>query len=251
MPTRSYAARELIFQEGTTAEEAFIVQSGSVQLVRMNGANEAVLATVGAGKCFGELAVLEMGTQYPYSARAAHDTVVQTFTRDEFLALLAQCPPTLQPLLECAFDQYRRTALRGQTTQEAGATLEGVQRITLQAGTDSLRTQIPEPLNVALNRLPYKIGGYPENGEINSMEGNNLYLASKAPPLMVSRQHCQIEIADGKLILLDLGSRFCTIVNDLAIGRGHGRYQAPLSMGENLVRLGGYDSPYLLKIVVE
>ncbi len=251
MPTQNFAAKEMIIREGTSAEAAFVVQSGSVHILRQGAQGESAIATVGPGKCFGELAVLEPGTPYPYSVRAAEDTVVSSITPDEFYAMMAQCPAPLQPLIDCAFDQFRRTALRGGAAQEAGAALGGITRISIRPASEAVKPHMDAVVEVMLTRLPFKIGGYPEGGEINSTDGCNLYLPAKAPPLLVSRQHCQIEIADEKLVLLDLGSRFNTVVNGLVIGRGRGHYKASLVTGENEVRLGGEDAPYVITVVVE
>lgn len=251
MPTQTYAAKELIIQEGSSAEAAFIVQSGSVQLLRHGPQGESAIATLTAGKCFGELAVLEPGSPYAYSARALEPAAINRMTRDEFMALMAQCPIELQPLIDCAFDQFRRTALRGGGTAEAAATLGDIKRISIRPASDAVKPHMDPVMEVMINRLPFKIGGYPIDGEINSTDGNNLFIPAKAPPLAVSRQHCQIEVADEKLVLLDLGSRFNTVVNGVSIGRGRGHYKAVLTSGENHIKLGGEDSIYALTIVVE
>jgi hypothetical protein len=105
-----------------------------------------------------------------------------------------------------------------------------------------------KPIEVAVTRLPFRIGGYPEGGEASRRDQVHLSIAAHDNPLRVSRQHCEITVENKALVVSDLGSRLCTKVNGMTIGRGRGAYMAPLKKGENEIILGASDSPYRVTV---
>jgi CRP-like cAMP-binding protein len=56
---RSYSKDAMIFCEGEHGEELFIIQKGSVKIVKVTDNNEILLAVLKAGDIFGEMALLE------------------------------------------------------------------------------------------------------------------------------------------------------------------------------------------------
>ena len=54
-----YAASEVIFEEGSTGRELFVVLDGKVDIVKNSGADRAVIVTLGKGEFFGEMAVID------------------------------------------------------------------------------------------------------------------------------------------------------------------------------------------------
>ena len=256
MQTRACLDQEIIYREGDFAGFCYVVQSGIVHLVR---GLDGKPTPVQAGECFGEIAILEENARYSNSAQSIGPATLLAMTMPEFHNYIHQCPPVLLPMLERSFEALKMVAtqepgaLRAKTEETAlpDIKVEGINKVSLRSGSDAMQSVITHPLEVMLSRLPYKIGGFPENGEVSSVDNNNLFIPCKAPPLAISRQHCQIELVDDHLELLDLGSRFNTVVNDVAIGRGRGGYKAVLGLGDNKVRLGGYDSPYTIIIRIE
>jgi pSer/pThr/pTyr-binding forkhead associated (FHA) protein len=59
--------------------------------------------------------------------------------------------------------------------------------------------------------------------------------------LNISYEHCGIEEHEDGIYLVDYGSRFKTIVNDHAIGRGEAATKSLLMLGENQIILGDPD----------
>jgi CRP/FNR family cyclic AMP-dependent transcriptional regulator len=55
---REYRAGDVLFMEGETGEEMFVIQSGSVQVSKRIGDEERPLATLGRGELLGEMAIL-------------------------------------------------------------------------------------------------------------------------------------------------------------------------------------------------
>jgi signal transduction histidine kinase len=89
---RSFQAGEVIFSAGDPGDGLFLVESGAVRISAVVGENEPrVLATIGAGDFFGEMAVLD---DAPRSASATADTktTVTYLGRERLLQLLEDQP---------------------------------------------------------------------------------------------------------------------------------------------------------------
>ena len=79
LPTRQFAAGEPIVCEGHAGEEAFVIVRGTCQVERES---QGVVDTLGAGRVFGELAILT-GNPRDATVRATTDVVVQVVSRQE------------------------------------------------------------------------------------------------------------------------------------------------------------------------
>jgi CRP/FNR family transcriptional regulator, cyclic AMP receptor protein len=55
---REFHAGDVLFREGETGEEMYVIQSGLVQLLKRVGPDERALATLGRGEFLGEMAIL-------------------------------------------------------------------------------------------------------------------------------------------------------------------------------------------------
>ena len=54
-----FDADDVIFEEGSTGRELFVVLDGQVEIAKMNGASKTVIVTLGKGEFFGEMAVID------------------------------------------------------------------------------------------------------------------------------------------------------------------------------------------------
>ncbi|HVS51824.1 MAG TPA: ATP-binding protein [Opitutaceae bacterium] len=89
---RKFRAGEIIFSAGDPGDGFYVVDSGQVQISAMVGQNEPrVLATIGPGDFFGEMAVLDDAPRSA-TARADGDTVATFLSRAELLELLDRRP---------------------------------------------------------------------------------------------------------------------------------------------------------------
>ena len=150
-----------------------------------------------------------------------------------------------KPLLLLAFERLTPTKSKAKPVTH-NLPKGDILQITISPASDTLKTQL-KPIDVAVTSLPFRIGGYPEDGERNRKDQVSLAIASQRNPLRISRQHCEIALDEqDNLIINDVGSRFCTTVNGIQIGRGRGIYSQPLQKGDNEVYLGGPESQYKL-----
>ena len=90
--TRRFGAGEIIFSAGDAGDGFYVIESGRVQIVAaFGGAEPRVLATIGAGDFFGEMAVLDDAPRSA-TAKAETDTRAAFISRDDLLDLLDRQP---------------------------------------------------------------------------------------------------------------------------------------------------------------
>ena len=103
MPIRFAAGQEII-RQGEPGSRFYMISSGKVDVVRHDGNAEQVLATLGPGQYFGEVALLK-GSGRNATVRAVEDTTVLSIARKDFTALVENLP-----ILGQAFSQTSRNA---------------------------------------------------------------------------------------------------------------------------------------------
>lgn len=249
MSTKPIEKDTIVFQEGDAADTAYFVVSGKIELSEIGQGQAAVLRTVGENEVFGELAVYENSALRPYTAKALEGCEITPITAEEYKAAVEKLSAPLQALLSLAGEKMKQGRSKASKKQNKVITTN-IKKISVKPAGGKLEGQV-KPMDIPLARLPFRIGGYPEGGEVNRRDTVHLSISSQANPLRVSRQHCEIAIDGDSLAIVDLGSRFCTTVNGTIIGRGRGAYKAPLAMGENEVILGAADSGYKLTVTCE
>jgi CRP/FNR family transcriptional regulator, cyclic AMP receptor protein len=89
---KRFAKGDVLFREGDTASEAYLLQEGRVRLVRRVRGTERSLMVVRANELFGETAVLE-GALRTCTALALTDGVALALDQDTFRRLLETNPP--------------------------------------------------------------------------------------------------------------------------------------------------------------
>lgn len=89
---RHFRAGDEIFRAGAPGDGFYVIETGRVQIIAAIGTSEPrVLATIGDGDFFGEMAVLDDAPRSA-TARAETDTQATFFSRDVLLQLLEQRP---------------------------------------------------------------------------------------------------------------------------------------------------------------
>lgn len=82
---------EVIFAEGARADAMYLVDSGEVELSQETGRRREVLARIGPGGFFGEMALLT-GRPRSATATATRDTILWVLYRNEFEDLITRHP---------------------------------------------------------------------------------------------------------------------------------------------------------------
>ena len=96
---RTYLAGDFIFEEGETGGYAYVIDSGSVEIVKLTPDGLTVLATLEKATLFGEMAIIEGGLRSA-GARAKSDVTVTEIDSENFLLYLSQKPKIALNLLK-------------------------------------------------------------------------------------------------------------------------------------------------------
>jgi len=104
---KTFRDGEIIFEEGSTGRDMFVIQSGQVEIVTGKGEAETVLAVLGKGEIFGEMALFE---RLPRSAtvRAKGSARVLTVDPRTFLSKVSADPTLAFEILKRMSKRVRR-----------------------------------------------------------------------------------------------------------------------------------------------
>lgn len=249
MDSKTIEKDTVIFQEGDVADVAYFIVSGKVETLQAGRGLAPTKKILAENEIVGELAVYDPTALRPYQAKALEQSTVIPIPAEALAAVTAAQPVAVQALLQLAFDKMKQGRAKTISRKNAALT-SAIKKITIKPVGDKMNALF-KPVEVSANRLPFRVGGFPEGGEPNRRDTVHLSIPAQANPLRVSRQHCEIGIEEDTLIMTDLGSRFCTTVNGTTIGRGRGCYSLPLQMGENSVTLGTPEGNYTLSVMCE
>lgn len=96
---RSFAKNTILINEGDNSDSLYLILSGSVQVYTSdNEGKEALLATLAAGDCFGELSLLD-GRARSASVRTLEPCQTLVLSREAFGICMYQHPSVAQELL--------------------------------------------------------------------------------------------------------------------------------------------------------
>ncbi|MBT4464832.1 MAG: Crp/Fnr family transcriptional regulator [Rhodospirillaceae bacterium] len=96
-----------LFKEGDEGNQAFVMEEGEVQIVKVTGEKEIVLATVGKGGVVGEMALLDDSPRMA-TARSTKGGRAIGISRQMFEAKMAKADPFVRGLLNILADHVRR-----------------------------------------------------------------------------------------------------------------------------------------------
>jgi len=99
---------EFVFREGDSAQFAYVLKSGTIEILRMSSSKEIVLGTVSEGEVFGEMALID-GAPRSASARAIGECQVQEVDRDAFSDYVSENPSVMYSLMKKLSGYVRST----------------------------------------------------------------------------------------------------------------------------------------------
>ena len=104
----SYRKSEVIFEEGSTGNEMYLVLSGQVLLsVRESGKEEVALAELNPGDFFGEMALVDDSPRSATAVAAKDNTELITLDRSKFLFMVRQQPEFALSLMHTLCQRLR------------------------------------------------------------------------------------------------------------------------------------------------
>ena len=83
---------DVIFEEGSTGRELFVVLDGRIDIVKKSGASKTVIVRLSKGEFFGEMAVIDGSARSATAVSAAPNTRVMRINHARFVYLVSQQP---------------------------------------------------------------------------------------------------------------------------------------------------------------
>jgi CRP/FNR family transcriptional regulator, cyclic AMP receptor protein len=87
-----YDVADVIFEEGSTGRELYVVLEGKIDIVKITGATRTLIVTLGKGEFFGEMAVIDGSSRSATAIAAAPKTKVMRINHARFVYLVSQQP---------------------------------------------------------------------------------------------------------------------------------------------------------------
>jgi len=105
---RNFKKGETIFYQGSPSDCAFIISSGSVEIIETTLEGQKVIGQLTENEIFGEMGLID-GQPRSATARALEDLVVFVMTRVSFDKLARENPEALLPILKVLSSRLRET----------------------------------------------------------------------------------------------------------------------------------------------
>lgn len=120
-----YPKGEFIFREGESADYAYVLNSGSVEIIKIGIDGDVVLAVLeNPNTLFGEMALID-GEPRSAGARAGDDSKITEVTQSDFLAYIQQNPTAAMNIMKNLSTEIRKAnkaaSLAGKTEEGVGA----------------------------------------------------------------------------------------------------------------------------------
>ncbi len=97
---REYRKSEVIFEEGSTGVEMYIVYSGKVRLSTKEPGREITLATIGSGEFFGEMAVIDSAFRTATAIADEDNTKLVIINQKKFREIVREYPEFTMTIMQ-------------------------------------------------------------------------------------------------------------------------------------------------------
>ncbi|MEC8613894.1 MAG: cyclic nucleotide-binding domain-containing protein [Verrucomicrobiota bacterium] len=262
MKTNKFQALKLIFTEGDHGEEAYRVVEGSVEISIQRDGQKLVLAILGAGETFGEMAMIESRPRSA-TARALELSTIEVIERQDFQQILDEGGEQLVPYLTMIFDRLRVTndrllialdklnALQPAVKhrhQDIFGSRKTTPQVLIEPDSEEMHRQTALKKRL-LRFFPFHFCRRARIAGAKAILQNQILISDRAP-FRVSRKHCILDIDGGSVFLEDKTSHLGTIVNGIPIGGKSSETRIKLIHGANTLVLGGQDSKVRFRLDV-
>jgi len=107
-----YGVDEVIFEEGSTGRELFVVLAGEVEIAKVDGPDKTVIVRLGKGEFFGEMAVIDGSARSATAIAATADTRVMRINHARFVYLVSQQPAFALMVMDALSKRLRASNAR-------------------------------------------------------------------------------------------------------------------------------------------
>lgn len=246
-----FAEGEILFRPGDPSAQAYLLQSGQVEILKGPLNQQVRLGLVGPGEVFGEMGLVEDRPR-SRTARAVAAGRATVLARAEFEHMILHDPAQCLRYIRSLFERLRALAGQEETLDYLPAlTTPDAEpppvQLVLYPLTRKAAQTVPAD-GLLLTTFPFRIGRASEAREGDPLDLNDLWLLDQAP-FHVSRNHLAIDrVADNRFVVRDRGSHLGLVVNDMPIGGRLPQREAQLEDGDNVLIVGGRSSPYQFRL---
>jgi CRP/FNR family cyclic AMP-dependent transcriptional regulator len=89
---KEFGVDDVIFEEGSTGRELFVVLDGEVEIAKIGGGAKTTIVKLGKGEFFGEMAVIDGSARSATAIASASNTRVMKINHARFVYLVSQQP---------------------------------------------------------------------------------------------------------------------------------------------------------------
>ena len=102
-----YDVADVIFEEGSTGRELYVVLDGKIDIVKDSGGTRTTIVTLGKGEFFGEMAVIDGSSRSATAIAAAPKTKVMRINHARFVYLVSQQPAFALTIMDALSKRLR------------------------------------------------------------------------------------------------------------------------------------------------
>jgi len=260
LETRHYAPGETVIGEGEESGEAYVIRSGTAEVLKRSASGrEVLIARLDAGEIFGEMGLI---LERPRSAtvRACESLTVDVVDPRSFTQLFENdTGRALRPFIQILCERLRVADARvveldgEHATAEAHADEAPVElRVHLHAETPSARAALGGREALIVDRFPFRVGRQDVDPQGSLFHVNDLRLVDPTVPFRISRSHFAVVRCNNTCYFQDRGSKYGSLVNGKRVGGGYRNpVRVPLRVGRNSLQLGGKPAGLRFSLRVE
>ena len=108
----AFGVDDVIFEEGSTGRELFVVLDGEVEIAKLDGARKTSIIKLGKGEFFGEMAVIDGSARSATAIASAPNTKVMRINHARFVYLVSQQPAFALMVMDALSKRLRASNLR-------------------------------------------------------------------------------------------------------------------------------------------
>jgi DNA-binding CsgD family transcriptional regulator len=130
---REYRKSEVIFEEGSTGVEMFIVYSGKVRLSTKEPGREITLATMGSGEFFGEMAVIDSAFRTATAIADEDNTKLVIINQKKFREIAREFPEFTMTIMQHLCRRLRNRWTLYEQMRKGDMTTGGKMELTIKS----------------------------------------------------------------------------------------------------------------------
>jgi cAMP-binding proteins - catabolite gene activator and regulatory subunit of cAMP-dependent protein kinases len=138
-PVHTYSKGQVIFEQGTPGEIAYIIKTGTVQISVESPEGKLVLAELQPGAIFGEMALVLKDNKRTAKAVALEDLEAIAIYKNYFMDYLKETPMVIVTLLTGLIERLQETTSRLTKSSRLTAQIEEVLHLLNNHGVEAIK----------------------------------------------------------------------------------------------------------------